>query len=424
MKPRHWLTEGIIYEVFVREYSDAGTLAEVAARLDEIGDLGVTTVWLMPIHPVGELRKKGTLGSPYAVRDYGRINPDFGAEADLRDLVDRAHERGMRLIIDWVINHSAWDNPLTRTNPELYQRDEAGNIKVAGHGWTDTAQLDHSSPGLREHLIRQMLRWVRELDIDGFRCDVAGLVPVGFWEDAVQALTQVRPDLGMLAEAYNPELMERAFQLTYDGPWFRAVTRKLLRGGGSERMWDKHDMFTRRFPAHAEPMRYIDNHDQPRLVPSFGLDASLAAATLLLTSEGVPLVYNGQEIGSEVPSAAPALFERNPIDWTRPKPGFRQHYRELIHLRRSRPALERGDTAEIEVPHRQLVAFTRRHGDETIFVAISASPDPIRCELRDPRLRAATTLLHERRSGRGTRFSDGGCEIELGAWGWVVCGMA
>jgi glycosidase len=299
-------------------------------------------------------------------------------------------------------------------------RDENGAIKVAGHGWTDVAQLDHSAPGLRRELIRQMLRWVRDFDVDGFRCDVAGLVPTDLWEQAVDILREAKPDLGMLAEAYDRSLMERAFQLTYDGPWFRAVTKKLLKLGGTERMWDKHDQFVHRFPPRAQRLRYLDNHDQQRLVSYLDDDACLAAATLLLTSEGVPLIYNGQEIGSDAPSAAPALFERHPIDWASPRPGFRQHYRQLLQLRNAHPALEIGETQEIDVPHRQVVTFLRTANDEQIFVTINCSPDEIRCQIRHDQLLAVGEILAERHLLHGSTLSDGVADLILGPWGWLI----
>jgi glycosidase len=419
----HWLTRGVVYEVFVRAFSDQGTFRAVTEQLGAIRDLGATTVWLMPIHPVGRERRKGTLGSPYAVSDHGAINPDYGTDDDLRRLVDRAHSLGLRVIIDWVANHTAWDNPLRWSNPEFYRRDESGQVMEAGHGWTDVAQLDHSSPGLRDHLIAQMLHWVQGFGIDGFRCDVASLVPVEFWDDAVQTLRQVRPDLGMLAEAYSPALMERAFQLTYDGPWFRGVTQRLLAGKGAERMWDKHDQFAARFPARAQRMRFLDNHDQHRLIGVHADRTCLAAATLLLTSEGVPLIYNGQEIGSDAPSAAPALFERHPIDWRRPRREFRQHYRELCHLRATHPALGLGTTVEIESDEHQLVTFLRTHGDDAVFVGINFSPETVTCEVRDERLGAERDRLHEHAVLAGHRARAGCIDLTLGPWGHVVSSL-
>ncbi len=398
----HWLAQGVIYEIFPRAFSAAGTLAAITARLAELDELGVTTLWLMPLHPVGRERRKGPLGSPYAVRDYGAMDPALGNEADLRALTGAAHGLGLRVIIDWVANHSAWDNPLAAAHPEWYRRDPGGVIQPPTEAWTDVAALDHAVPALRQHLVRQMVRWVADCGVDGFRCDVAGLVPLVFWEEARQALQLARPDVGLLAEAYHPRLMEHAFDVTYDYPWYHAL-RDLLAGKGQARLWQERRRFLERFPARAAPMRFLDNHDQRRLASILPPAGCFAAATLLLCTEGVPLIYNGQELGDLAPSRAPALFHRHVLDRSRQVPGLCDHYRELIRRRRQSPALSHGTTLPLTEQHPgNLLAFLRVHHQERLLVAVHLDPQPARAALDHPAL------------------PHGPHQLALPGWGWQM----
>ena len=179
---RDWVRDGVVYEIYPRAFSPQGNFNGITARLDDLKDLGVTILWLMPIHPIGQEKKKGTIGSPYAVRDYYGINPDYGTKDDLKKLISEAHRRGMKVIIDIVANHTSWDSVLMK-HPEFYKRDAKGNITYP-YDWFDIAALDYRSPELRRYMTDMLKYWVREFDLDGFRCDVAGEVPTDFWENA------------------------------------------------------------------------------------------------------------------------------------------------------------------------------------------------------------------------------------------------
>src|SRR5205085_2565139 len=193
-----WVREGVIYEIYERSFSQEGTFNAITARLDELKNLGVTILWLMPIHPIGQLRKKGTIGSPYAVRDYYEVNPDYGTKEDLRKLVGEAHRRKMKVIIDIVANHTSWDSVLMR-DPDFYKRDAQGHILPPAADWAgpdvDVAQLNFDNPRLRTYLIEMLKYWLREFDLDGFRCDVAGMIPLDFWERARDELERVKPNI-------------------------------------------------------------------------------------------------------------------------------------------------------------------------------------------------------------------------------------
>src|SRR5215211_6515172 len=211
-----WVRAGVIYEIYPRQFSEAGDFAGVTAQLDRLKELGVNSLWLMPVHPIGREKKKGPVGSPYAVRDYYAVNPDYGTAADLRRLVSEAHRRGMKVIIDVVANHTSWDSVMMKT-PEFYVRDASGKITWP-HDWTDIAELNYDNPQLRRYMIDMLKFWLREYDLDGFRCDVAAEVPTDFWEQARAELDKVKPDILMLAESDKPELLVRAFDLDYSWP--------------------------------------------------------------------------------------------------------------------------------------------------------------------------------------------------------------
>ena len=203
-----WVRQGIIYEIYTRSFSPAGNFRGIEKRLPELKKLGVTILWIMPIHPVGVLHHKGKLGSQYSVQDYYGINPEFGTIDDFKRLVNRAHELGFHLIIDLVANHTSWDSKLINDHPDWFTKDSAGNIVSPNPDWTDVADLNYSQPGLRRYMIEMMKYWVRDIGIDGFRCDVAEMVPTDFWEAARAALDSIKPVM-MLAEAHIPRIILR-----------------------------------------------------------------------------------------------------------------------------------------------------------------------------------------------------------------------
>ena len=195
-----WSKDAVIYQVNTRQFSQAGTFDGVTEKLAHIAGLGAKILWLMPIHPIGEKHRKGELGSPYAVKDYLAINPEFGDQSSLRRLIDQAHALGLKVILDWVPNHSAWDNHLVTQHPEWYARDYKGDFRPSPWwDWSDIIEFDYEQPGLRDYMIKAMAYWVEEFDIDGYRCDVAGYVPNDFWRQLRVALDDIKP-VFLLAE--------------------------------------------------------------------------------------------------------------------------------------------------------------------------------------------------------------------------------
>ena len=374
---RDWVRDGVIYEIYPRAFSQQGDFNAITARLDELKELGVTILWLMPIHPIGQEKKKGTIGSPYAVRDYYAINPDYGTADDLKRLVREAHTRGLKVIIDIVANHTSWDSVLMK-HPEFYKHDAKGNITYP-YDWYDIAALNYGNQELRRYMTDMLKYWIREFDLDGFRCDVAGEVPTDFWENARRELEQIRPDLVMLAEAHKAELSVRAFDLDYSWPLHSALTNVLQGRGRASDLRVEWEKEVREWPKGALHMRFSDNHDERRAIARFGEPAALAASAFVFTLDGVPMIYNGMEVGDTTESGAPALFEKLPIFWAiaERRKEFPVFYRQIMKQRRSSLALRRGTLEWVRNSDEARVAsFVRRAGNEAVLVAINLSSRP------------------------------------------------
>ena len=375
-----WLREGIIYEIYPRNFSPEGNFNGITARLDELKDLGVNILWLMPIHPLGEKMRKGTLGSPYAVRDYYAINPDYGTEADLKRLVSEAHKRGLKVIIDLVANHTAWDSVLMQ-HPDFYKQDGTGKIIPPVKEWTDVAGLNYENPKLREYMIGMLKHWLdpATFDLDGFRCDVAWMVPTSFWEEARQELAKVKSDFMLLAEASKPELVLKAFDADYSWPLHSALNNVLLSGAPATEFKNTWEASRKEFPQGTLHVRFSDNHDEARAVARFGFKGALAASALMFTLDGVPLLYNGMEVGDATESGDPALFEKLPIFWqAKDRPAMRQIYRGLIQARKQYAPFHNNRVVWLDNSNEaDLVTFMRLDAKDELVVVINFSNRPI-----------------------------------------------
>ena len=374
---RDWVRDGVVYEIYPRAFSSQGNFTGITARLDELKSLGVNILWLMPIHPIGQEKKKGTIGSPYAVRDYHGINPDYGTGEDLKKLINEAHRRGMKVIIDIVANHTSWDSVLMK-HPEFYRRDAKGNITYP-YDWFDIAALDYQNQELRRYMTDMLKHWIREYDLDGFRCDVAGEVPTDFWEQARVELEKIKPDIVMLAEAHKPELLVKAFDFDYSWPLHHAMTETLQGRGSAAEVRAAWEDEVKKWPRNSIHMRFSDNHDERRAIARFGERGALAASALVFTLDGVPLLYNGMEVGDTTESGAPALFEKLPIFWpiAERRPEFPRFYKQMMALRRSSNALRRGSLEWLRNSDEgRVLTFIRRTADEEVLVAINLSGRP------------------------------------------------
>lgn len=374
---RDWVRDGVVYEIYPRAFSQQGNFNGVTARLDDLKALGVSILWLMPIHPIGQEKKKGTIGSPYAVRDYYGINPDYGTKDDFKQLITEAHRRGMKVIIDIVANHTSWDSVMMK-NPEFYERDAHGKITYP-HDWSDVAELNYSNPQLRRYMTDMLKYWIRDFDLDGFRCDVAEEVPTDFWETARRELDQIKPDIVMLAEGHKPELLVKAFDFDYSWPLHSALTNVLQGRGRASDLREEWERELKSWPRNSLHLRFSDNHDERRAIARFGEPAALAASAMMFTLDGVPLLYNGMEVGDTTESGAPALFEKLPVFWpiAERRPEFPRFYKQVMALRRASNALRRGSVEWLHnSDESRVVTYVRRAPGEEILVAVNFSNRP------------------------------------------------
>ena len=375
-----WSSHAVIYQVNTRQFSNEGKFAGVTEQLSRIKSLGADIIWLMPIHPIGEVERKGKLGSPYAVKDYMQINPEFGTADDLHTLIKTAHNLSMKVIIDWVPNHSAWDNPLVEKYPQWYAKDYKGDFRPSPWwDWSDIIEFDYTQVGLRNYMIEAMCYWVKEFDIDGFRHDVAGYVPNDFWQQARCELDAIKP-VFMLAEWENRDMHERAFNMTYAWTWNETMHEIAMGKRSLDSLRKYYSWNERSWPQEAYRMTFVSNHDKNAWdgtqYEQFG-DALEASIVLSVIGEGMPLIHNGQEAGE---TKRLAFFERDPIEWQEHEIG--DLYRDLIALKKSKAVLGNGEYGArmIQVPNsvmNKVFSFVRHNTDEKVFVVINFSNESV-----------------------------------------------
>jgi 1,4-alpha-glucan branching enzyme len=374
-----WSKNAVIYQINTRQFTPEGTFAAAQKELPRLKALGVDILWLMPIHPIGEQNRKGTLGSPYAVRDYYGVNPEFGTKADLKAFVDAAHAQGMKVVLDWVANHTAWDNPMHVEHPDWYEKDWKGaNRPTPWWDWSDIIDLDYSKPGLRQYMTGALKYWVREFGIDGYRCDVAGYVPLDFWENARAELDAIKP-VFMLAEFDMRDVHARAFDASYAWKWNNAMRDIATKGADVQTLFGYYSEHESAWPKAAMRMTYTENHDQnawegtqfERFGP--GLNNAII---LSFVGEGIPLIHNGQEAGND---RRLKFFEKDPIAW-RDHPNA-DLFKRLIVFRKSHPALANAPwgatmTPVVNSEPSKVLSFVRATTGDKVFALFNMSGEP------------------------------------------------
>lgn len=414
-----WVKNAVIYELYPRSFSRDESFKSVVKQVPELRKLGVTVLWTMPIHPIGKLNRKGTLGSPYSVRDYYKINPEYGTLDDFKELVKAVHQAGMHIIIDLVINHTAWDNPLIMEHPDWYKHDSTGKIVAPNPDWTDVAQLDYSNKSLREYMISMMKYWVEDVGIDGFRCDVAEMVPIDFWDEARAVLDSIKPVM-MLAEGARPNLHLKAFDLSY--AWnIYDVLGKIFSGGTSASAIDSVlERESRVYARGSLRLRFNTNHDKNAFdepsVGRYGSAGDSLTIALIATLPGVPLVYNGDEVGNPEKLS---LFEQVPINWSSDG-SYRSLYEKIFSLRNSHDELRAGDFEVLPTNDSQNVfAFERKRG-KNISVCIYSFAKTAKSDVRISVEGEDGLSLVDGITGRKFVVKNGKIDVSLTAYGFLV----
>jgi len=376
-KPVAWSKNANIYEVNIRQYTPEGTFNAFAKQLPRLEKMGVNILWLMPINPIGKENRKGSLGSYYAVRDYEAVNPEFGTLGDLQALVKEAHQRGMHVIIDWVANHTAWDNVWVKSHPDWYQKDPKGNFK-SPYDWTDVISLDYHNQQMRKAMISAMKYWLINANIDGFRCDVAGLVPVDFWDEARKQLDAVKPVFMLAENEDSVNLMKQAFDMNYTWKMLHIMNEIAVGKQHTSDIWSYLAWNKKTFPADKYRMYFTSNHDENSwngtALERLG-DAFKAFTVFDYTIPGMPLTYNGQEAGN---TKRLRFFDKDTIDWhSLPYEAF---YTALNKLKHQYKALWNGSYGGELIPlsnaHQAVFAFYRHADDHQVVVILNLSKDP------------------------------------------------
>ena len=292
------LENAVIYEANIRQYSPEGTFDAFTKDIPQLKQLGVKIIWLMPIYPISNTKSKGPLGSYYAITDYTKVNPEFGNLGDVKTLIKTAHENGMFVILDWVANHTGWDHEWIKNHPDYYTQDDKGSIiQPAGTDWSDVADLNYDNKAMRKEMVEDMSYWVKDVNVDGFRCDVAGSVPNDFWKDATMQLTKIKP-IFMLAEAWEPELMKNGFDMDYGWDTYH-IMNDIAQGKKNVKAWDERmSQIDTMYQKEDILMNFVTNHDENSWSGTVKERLGNASETMIALSycaPGMPLIYSGLE---------------------------------------------------------------------------------------------------------------------------------
>ncbi|MCF8366101.1 MAG: alpha-glucosidase C-terminal domain-containing protein [Bacteroidales bacterium] len=384
IKHPEWSKNATIYEVNIRQFTPEGNFKAFESHLPRLKAMGVDIIWLMPIHPIGEKNRKGDLGSYYSVKDYYAVNPEFGTMEDFKALVEKIHDLNMFVIIDWVANHSAWDCNLVEKHPEWYTRTPEGDFQpTPWYDWSDIIDFDYNQPGIREYMTEVLKYWVRETNIDGYRCDVAGFIPVDFWDNVRNELDQIKP-VFMLAEWESRDLHANAFDMTYSWSLWDKMHNVATGKQGLHVLNEYMAHHVNTFPRNAYRMTFVDNHDknswEGTSFSNFG-NALEACMVLQCTVEGMPLIYSGQEAGL---NRALNFFDKDLIEWdTLPYAGF---YTTMFKLKHENQALWNGKYGGVmhKVENSQpdkVISFARMMNNERVVVFINFTENPVKVSL-------------------------------------------
>ncbi len=380
-----WAKSAVLYECNVRQFSASGNFKGVQSQLPRLRDLGINVLWLMPIHPIGVERRKGSLGSPYSVRDYYAVNPDFGTLDDLKNLIGEAHKLGLKVILDWVPNHTSWDAVWLKQHPEFYTRYKGSlTTPINEHGepitdWSDICDLDYNQPGTRKAMIDAMKYWITSADIDGFRVDMAGLVPNDFWAEARPVLDSVK-QMFMLAEWQDePGHFNSCFNANYGWKW-KDITKDIATGKQNATSLDTLlNYLDEYYPKDYYQLYFTQNHDENSWAGHeqelYGA-ASDAFNVLMFTWQGIPMLYNGQEDGL---AQRLAFFEKDPVKWKDySKTVF---FQNLCTLKRNNKSVAAGKNGGIlkkisTDKDTEIYAFTREKDGDKVVVVLNLTNRP------------------------------------------------
>lgn len=419
IKHPEWSRNATLYEVNIRQFTPEGNFKAFESHLPRLKEMGIDIIWLMPIHPIGIEKRKGEKGSYYSVKDYYAVNAEFGTLDEFKSLVKKIHAMGMHVVLDWVANHSSWDNALAKEHPDWYTKTPEGNFQpTPWYDWDDVIDFDYDKPGLRKYMTDVLKYWVKETDIDGYRCDVAGFIPTDFWENARAELDAIKP-VFMLAEWESRDLYKKSFDMTYSWSlWDKmkdAATANKGIAGLVEYM--AHDVST--VPRDAYRMTFTENHDknswEGNQYSNFG-DGLPACMVLCSVVNGMPLVYSGQEAGL---NRSLKFFDKDLIEWKQHP--FTDIYKKLFELKHKNHALWNGEQGGVmerifnDKPN-QIISFAREKNGDKVIPIINLSKENVKVKLNSKYQKGSYTDWFT-----NIKFElKGDDEIELKPWGYLI----
>ena len=366
------LASSNIYCVNLRQYSMEGSFNAFAKHLPGLKEMGVEILWFMPVHPIGKVKRKGSLGSYYSIADFTDVNPEFGAKEDFRSVIDKAHGLGLKVIMDWVANHAAWDNVWTTTNPDFFVRDEQGNFKPP-YDWDDVIQIDHANTREQQAMIDAMLYWIKDFDIDGFRADLAHLTPLEFWINARLQASSIKDNLIWLAETEDINY-HQAFDISFTWKWMHDTEEYVKGQKPFSALTDTLNFYQHDFPADAQRMWFTSNHDENSwngtAFEKYG--AYVKALTVFnFTYYGLPLIYSGEESGL---NKRLKFFDKDPIEWEE-QSEWRSFYTTLLALRKRNAAIAGGLQSFPQfingAAEQEILGFYRIMGESKVLVLLN-----------------------------------------------------
>jgi alpha-amylase len=412
-----WRHTTNIYEVNLRQYTKEGTFAAFSKEIPRLKDMGVQVLWFMPITPIATVGRKGSLGSYYACSDYKAANPEYGSVADFKQLVDSAHAHNMKVIIDWVANHTGNDHVWMKTNADFYNRDSTGAI-IHPMGWDDVSDLNFDNTKVQEAMIDAMQFWVKECNIDGFRCDMAHLVPLAFWRKARTAIDATKQCF-WLAECEEAPYME-VFDALYSWEWMHKSEAYCKGKYKVEDLWNNLYKYNFEFDPNCSHTFFTSNHDENSWngtdQEKYG-DALMAFNVFSCTWNGIPMLYSGQELPNK---KRLAFFDKDPIEWTG-KYEWHDFYKTLLNLHATHPALRAADPA-VRTRHvhtnmdDKIMAYERVNGNKAVLVMLNLTKDKQSFSLQNDPVQGDYKNVF----GGNQQSFVAGQQLELPAWGYLV----
>lgn len=376
---KDWFDDAVIYEVNLRQYTEDGTISAFREHLPRLKELGVEILWFMPIFPISEVKRNGTLGSYYSVQDYKAVNSEFGTFQEFKELVEECHEMGFKVILDWVPNHTGWDNQWIYDHPEWYTQVDGQIIHPAGTNWTDVADLNYDNLEMQDAMIDALSYWIREADIDGYRCDVAGRVPVDFWKKAITELNSIKSIFMLAEDGSNMSLLSNGFQANYGWSLFGTINNSSSGYGYASNIKRELLRVPVIYPDDSLPMNFITNHDENSWNGTTGErlgDCVDAMNVLIFTSPGIPLIYSGQEASL---NKRLEFFEKDEIDWS--DLSKQDFYKKLINLKKENPALWNNNTQSkmtfINTSNNHILIYIRQKDNNTVITIINLSNEAV-----------------------------------------------